>query len=822
MIIFTTNINAYDDIPDHFYDGDVKYVMFYDEPIEQKGPWEFIKLDCKYDNPVLNAYHTRCMSHLYFDEPHIWIDGCYTMTEEFVKNSKEFLEKNEITLMNHPTKRSLLGEIIKLYRYGFVPEERLYRFCEDLAKTGFKSSFFNHTINCCIWRHNTSKVNEWNERYWYWYEEYELFHGCQITSAIAEWEVYGKKLPRVPMQVDLKQSTRAKTYGESYSMTTMPHHIHEDGFKKRVARILDLDIEKEAPFNYTDSIDVNDQLIVFTCITNAYDEFPDSYYDDTVKYVCFHDGSIDTTVGPWEYVELNIDIEDPRDQAFYVKTHPHEFFPKNSHTVWINASFKQTKQFIDNSKKSFPFSVLRHGGEFTFLDEVLEGFTCAYFKESDIINLSNDLKKSNYNFKTYSSPQCSILWRKLTDDVIKFNEEWYKWGSRGYNRGNIPFDAAMQLTKIYPEFYDNRNKSGIEMGYINKVGRKGKHPQHGDKKQYLNLDKLLENLHSITGLHSKIYARYKEHSFYMKVNNIIDNASEESFEGDAALWGESYINPKIKEPPCNYTDSINDQLIVFTCITNAYDEFPEDSYYEEDVRYVCFHDGTIDTSIGPWEYIQLDLDIEDPRDFAYYVKAHPHEYFPKDSHTVWIDACFKLTKEFIENSRKSFPFSVLRHGGNFTYIDEVLEGYTCAFFPESSIINLSKDLSKNNYNFKNYSSPQCTILWRKMTDDVIRFNKTWYDWGNRGYNRDNIPFDAAIQLTGVTPKFYDDRNQSGIELGYINKIGRKGKHPQHGDKKQYLRQDKFLSELSSVTGLHSKFYARYMYHSFYMKVYNII
>lgn len=57
------------------------------------------------------------------------------------KNSKEFLEKNEITLMSHPTKRSLLGEILKLYRYGFVPEERLYRFCEDLAKTGFKSSF---------------------------------------------------------------------------------------------------------------------------------------------------------------------------------------------------------------------------------------------------------------------------------------------------------------------------------------------------------------------------------------------------------------------------------------------------------------------------------------------------------------------------------------------------------------------------------------------------------------------------------------------------------------------------------------------------------
>ena len=92
MIIFTTNINAYDNIPDHFYDADVKYVMFYDKEIPHKGPWEFRKLDCQYDHPVLNAYHTRCLSHLLFDEPHVWIDGCYTMTKQFVENSKKFLQ----------------------------------------------------------------------------------------------------------------------------------------------------------------------------------------------------------------------------------------------------------------------------------------------------------------------------------------------------------------------------------------------------------------------------------------------------------------------------------------------------------------------------------------------------------------------------------------------------------------------------------------------------------------------------------------------------------------------------------------------------------
>ena len=520
MIIFTANINAYDNIPDHYYDGDVKYVMFYDKPIEQKGPWEFIELDCKYDDPILNAYHTRCMSHLFFDEPHVWIDGCYTMTEQFVKNSREFLEKNEITQMMHPGRRTVLGELLKTYRLGFVPEERLYRWCEKVAASGFKSDYFSHTINCCIWRNNTQRVKEWNENYWgYHFVDGEFCHHIgQITAGIAEYLVFGEnRIARVPVQVDLSHSTREKKYNDSYKI--FPNNYVEE-FKERVARILDLNVDKEPPCKYEDQI--TDQLIVYTCITNSYDEFPeDSYYEEDVRYVCFHDGTIDTSIGPWEYVQLDLDIEDPRDFAYYVKAHPHEFFPKDSHTVWIDACFKLTKQFVDNSMKSFPFSVLRHGGRFTYIDEVLEGYTCAFFTESSIINLSKDLALKNYNFKEYSSPQCTILWRKLTDDVIKFNKTWYEWGNRGYNRDNIPFDAAIQFTGITPKFYDKRDSSGIEFGYFNKVGRRGLHPQHGDKKQYLRKDDFLHTLHPITGLHPKLYAKYTNHEFYMRVFGII-------------------------------------------------------------------------------------------------------------------------------------------------------------------------------------------------------------------------------------------------------------------------------------------------------------
>jgi len=157
------------------------------------------------------------------------------MTKQFVENSKKFLEENEITLMHHPDKRTLLKELLKLYRWGFVPEERLYKFCDDIAATGFKPSFFDHTINCCLWRNCSDNVTRWNEEYWRWYVDYELFHGCQITSAIAEFLVYNKRLPRVPLQVDLSKSTRSKPYDESYEFTM---NENEKQFTRNARRIL--------------------------------------------------------------------------------------------------------------------------------------------------------------------------------------------------------------------------------------------------------------------------------------------------------------------------------------------------------------------------------------------------------------------------------------------------------------------------------------------------------------------------------------------------------------------------------------------------------
>ena len=46
-------------------------------------------------------------------------------------------------------------------------------------------------------------------------------------------------------------------------------------------------------------------MIIYTCITNGYDDIPDQYYDPNVQYVCFTDGTVEKK-GPWEFRDILI------------------------------------------------------------------------------------------------------------------------------------------------------------------------------------------------------------------------------------------------------------------------------------------------------------------------------------------------------------------------------------------------------------------------------------------------------------------------------------------------------------------------------------
>ena len=55
MYIYTVNFGNYDRISnEHFYSKKVRYICFYNQEIEKKGEWEYVKINSSKDNRYLS------------------------------------------------------------------------------------------------------------------------------------------------------------------------------------------------------------------------------------------------------------------------------------------------------------------------------------------------------------------------------------------------------------------------------------------------------------------------------------------------------------------------------------------------------------------------------------------------------------------------------------------------------------------------------------------------------------------------------------------------------------------------------------------------
>ena len=508
MIFYTSITNGYDKLSPPPI-SDVKFICFYDGDKPSTDGWEYRKIVIDEECPVRKSYHPKHCPQLYFppNTVTVWIDAAYAITNELVEYSKILLDKHDFVLQRHPDNRTLIEEYEKLYYHGFSTREEIIDMCKRIKNIKFPVKFYDQTINCVIWRRLTPKVAEWCK---VWREWYDIgVNRDQVSSSIAEFLVV--KAHRVDLAIDMTKSTRVKSYGESYKL-----HEPTGDIVDTIRKILPVEKKTFSTNTFTDVSDI----IIYTCITNGYDNLVSDFYHPNVRYVCFHDGTIDTSITPWEYIKLDVDINCPRRLSFYPKANPHLFFPSGSKTIWIDACYKHTPQFLSMSRECFPFTILRHPSKFTYYDEILEGFMCAFFSYNDAINLTKKLKEKGYDFKKYSSPLGTILWRTISPEINRFNDLWYKWSLIGCNRDQIALDIALKESDVLPSIIENREETGIPLGYNNKFGRKGKHPQRGDLQQFHRKNELLQELKEITGLHPKLYTKHN-HEFMMRESGVL-------------------------------------------------------------------------------------------------------------------------------------------------------------------------------------------------------------------------------------------------------------------------------------------------------------
>tara|TARA_B100000945_G_scaffold83903_1_gene64927 strand:+ start:5405 stop:6292 length:888 start_codon:yes stop_codon:yes gene_type:complete len=276
-------------------------------------------------------------------------------------------------------------------------------------------------------------------------------------------------------------------------------------------------------------------------------------------------------------------------------------------------------------------------------------------------------------------------------------------------------------------------------------------------------------------------------------------------------------------------------ITIYTCITNGYDEIPDEHYYDPDIKYVCFTDGSIKHK-GPWEFRDIPFEHDCPRRLSAYPKINPHKIFPIGSKVAWIDGCYIMTKKYAEETKKILnenKFTIMRHCERFTFYDEILEGFLGNMNSWDDQVTITRLMKENGYNFRNYCSPVLGSFWRIITEDIFEFHDLWWMFSLIGPNRDQLSFDLARQMTDLNLHIIEDGwlgkdprdgkttkshipGSVGVLFGSKGKQYRRKLHPQNGNFNSSMTLDdicdkgkELINHLYQFTHLHPKLYTRY-------------
>ena len=441
------------------------------------------------------------------------------------------------------------------------------------------------------------------------------------------------------------------------------------------------------------------------------------------------------------------------------------------------------------------FTYMEHPHKHTYLEECAEYVSKGWVDPDDILKFTTELSETQFDFENYFSPLCTIIWRSWNDH--EFNKTWWKWYNRGGIRDQLSFSVAYQLTPqkcetVYSRDIINQFSDASPEGewWNNRTGDYLYYEDEVDIIEFIDL------LTEVTGLFD-----WKE---YFRTGT--DRITGEPFYGDAGVY--SYA--------IEWDDPEKDQLIIYTSITNWYDTIPDDMYYDPEVKYVCFTDGKVEKK-GAWEFRDIPKFVydevdNDPRRLSAFAKICPHKLFPYGSKTVWLDGCYVHTKEWVDKSKeilKEVPLTHMLHPHRFTFHNEIMEGFGANFNSREQMLELVHALQKVNYNFKQYYSPVLTCIWRQIDDEMAEFHDLWWKYSKIGSNRDQISFDCARQLTGLTWSRIHDWETIGIDLtSPKSKIARNKRHPMAGhfsEKNTYSDVLKecyeLLKEIRPITGI---------------------
>ena len=261
---------------------------------------------------------------------------------------------------------------------------------------------------------------------------------------------------------------------------------------------------------------------------------------------------------------------------------------------------------------------------------------------------------------------------------------------------------------------------------------------------------------------------------------------------------------------------MDSKITIYSCITNGYDEIPDEHYYDPDIRYVMFTDGSIDHK-GAWEFRDIPITHSCPLRLSLYPKIMQHKLFAEGDKVVWIDGCYVMTEEYVQYTKKLFENHSrvhMRHPMSFTYYEEISESYIASYNTLEDIINITKASYNVGFDFEKYTNPILASFWNTVGD--VEFNELWWELSQISTRCDQIAFVVAKQIIGEEWHTIDWL-ESGVNLrgvdgsgrGREGNVGRRKKHPQMGSKDQWKTMNDMLLQIKPYTGMNHILYNKH-------------
>jgi hypothetical protein len=207
---------------------------------------------------------------------------------------------------------------------------------------------------------------------------------------------------------------------------------------------------------------------------------------------------------------------------------------------------------------------------------------------------------------------------------------------------------------------------------------------------------------------------------------------------------ETTSEEKIKSSTKKHIKNNKNKVVVYTCITNGYDNLWEPEITDDTIDFICFTDDLKIKSNTQWSIRKIPKIFNHlPKTKIYRaLKLLPHILFNNYDMSLWVDGSVQIKKDL-----EGFINS---HSNKKITLSE--NPYVNCIYEESDLIKklkkekpevIDNQISKySNLNYpKNNGSVQTGVLFRKHNDpEVIKFNEDWWRETLDNSNRDQLSF----------------------------------------------------------------------------------